>query len=75
MNIILCIYCTLSNIMGKTERFMNILMNFVQINTYDYFLDTDFIKALVSLNLKLNILKIPFVYDQQYDRSDGSRNS
>jgi len=48
---------TLNLILKYLGRFINILLNFININMYNSYYDTDLIRSLLTLNIKISIIK------------------
>lgn len=48
---------TLKLVLRNVGRFINILLNFIHINMYDSYYDTGLIRSLLSLNIKISIIK------------------
>jgi len=47
----------LKQILENVGRFINILLNFININAYNSYYDTDLITSLLTLNFKISIIK------------------
>lgn len=65
---------TLDSIMKYTERFINILFNFLKINKYNSSFDTVVFKTLISLNLKILFFKTLRMYENGIDNSNTNKS-
>lgn len=59
-------YNDIKEVMKKTERFMHILLSYVQYSAYWSFTDLEFLKAMVQLTLRLNSIMVQLNKNKKY---------
>lgn len=57
----------LSVVIKHTKRFINILLNFIKINSYNSMIDTGLVKSLFSLQFKFNFIKTLHIEENNDD--------